>query len=246
MVTIKENVNVEAQAIFAKKAARKLSLLTTEEKNDCLMILADTLETEYQFILKANESDLEEGHKKGYGSAFMDRLKLTKGRIFDFAEGIRNVARLEDPTGKTVSSWTLENCLEVEKVTVPLGVIGMIYEARPNVTIDATGLALKSGNSIILKGGSSALHSNKAIIDVIHAALELTKIPKDAVQFISSTDREATQQLFTMKEHVDVLIPRGGASLINAVVKDATVPVLETGVGTVISTLTKRQTLLKQ
>ncbi|MGQ4666763.1 glutamate-5-semialdehyde dehydrogenase [Metabacillus halosaccharovorans] len=231
MSVIEKHTSVEAQAIAAKKAAKKISLLSTEEKNEALHIIADTLEKNTSRILHANERDLQLGKEKGYDAAYMDRLALSKERIFDFAEGLRQVAKLEDPTGKILSNWTLDNGLLVEKVTVPLGVIGMIYEARPNVTVDATGLALKSGNAILLKGGSSALSSNKAIVEVMHEALNTTKIPKEAVQFIASTDREATQQLFTMKEHIDVLIPRGGGSLINAVVNNATVPVLETGVG---------------
>ena len=231
MSVAKEITNVEAQVIAAKKAAKRVGLLSTEEKNEALYILADTLEKNHQVILAANEKDLLAGREKGYEEAYLDRLALSKERIVDFAEGLRQVAKLEDPTGEILSSRTLENGLLVEKVTVPLGVIGMIYEARPNVTVDATGLALKSGNAIILKGGSSALSSNKAIVQVMHEALNETKIPKEAVQFIASTDRVATQQLFTMKEHIDVLIPRGGASLINAVVNNATVPVLETGVG---------------
>ncbi|ASK62477.1 glutamate-5-semialdehyde dehydrogenase [Virgibacillus phasianinus] len=231
-MTITTNkVNVEEQAIRAKKAGKTLSLLTTEEKNEALLTLADILDQEYETILKANEEDLKNGREKGYEAAFIDRLTLTKERIEDFAQGLREVAELDDPTGITNSDWTLDNGLNVKQVTVPLGVIGMIYEARPNVTVDATGLALKSGNAIVLKGGSSAIISNQAIVDVIHQGLEQTKIPKDAVQFIASTDREATQQLFTMKEHIDVLIPRGGGSLIQAVVNNATVPVLETGVG---------------
>jgi glutamate-5-semialdehyde dehydrogenase len=231
MTLTKQLTNVEAQAIAAKKAAKKVSLLSTEDKNEALHILADTLEKNNQVILDANEQDLQAGREKGYEEAYMDRLALTKERIADFADGLRQVAKLEDPTGKILSNWTLDNGLLVEKVTVPLGVIGMIYEARPNVTVDATGLALKSGNAIVLKGGSSALSSNKAIVQVMHEGLNETKIPKEAVQFIASTDREATKQLFTMKEHIDVLIPRGGGSLINAVVNNATVPVLETGVG---------------
>jgi glutamate-5-semialdehyde dehydrogenase len=231
MSVAKTVTNVEAQAIAAKKAAKRVGLLSTEEKNEALHILANTLEKNHQVILAANEKDLLAGKEKGYEAAYLDRLALSKERIVDFAEGLRQVAKLEDPTGEILSSWTLENGLLVEKVTVPLGVIGMIYEARPNVTVDATGLALKSGNAIILKGGSSALSSNKAIVQVMHEALNETKIPKEAVQFIASADRLATQQLFTMKEHIDVLIPRGGASLINAVVNNATVPVLETGVG---------------
>jgi glutamate-5-semialdehyde dehydrogenase len=231
MSITKENLTVEEQAILAKKAGKQLSLLSTEDKNNALYALADTLETDYEIILKANEMDLLAGREKGFDNAYMDRLALSKERIFDFADGLRQVALLEDPTGKVLSNRILDNGLKVSKVSVPLGVIGMIYEARPNVTVDATGLAIKSGNAIILKGGSSAIHSNKAIVDVMHRALIKTKIRKEAVQFIDSTDREVSQQLFTMKEHIDVLIPRGGRSLINSVVNNATVPVLETGVG---------------
>ncbi|RWZ58115.1 glutamate-5-semialdehyde dehydrogenase [Halobacillus fulvus] len=231
MTLLNQNVNVEEQAIEAKKASKKLMILSKEEKNEALAHLADVLEREYETILEANEKDLQNGREQGFTEAFMDRLSLSKERIADFAQGLRDVAKLEDPTGQVLSDWTLENGLQVEKVTVPLGVIGMIYEARPNVTVDATGLALKSGNAIVLKGGSSAINSNKAIVEVMHRGLEETKIPKEAVQFIASTDRAATNQLFTMKEHVDVLIPRGGGKLIQAVVENATVPVLETGVG---------------
>ncbi|MBN8193099.1 glutamate-5-semialdehyde dehydrogenase [Bacillus sp. NTK074B] len=226
-----EKTDVKKQAILAKKASKTLSMLTTEQKNNALHTLADHLEANYESILKQNEMDLDRGREKGFEAAFMDRLSLSKERIEDFANGLRQVADLDDPTGRVVSDWTLENQLQVQKVTVPLGVIGMIYEARPNVTVDATGLALKSGNAIVLKGGSNAITSNKAIVDVMHKALEQTDIPSDAVQFINTTDREATSELFTMKEHIDVLIPRGGGALINAVVNNATVPVLETGVG---------------
>ncbi|MCL6570652.1 MAG: glutamate-5-semialdehyde dehydrogenase [Bacillus sp. (in: Bacteria)] len=231
MTLIKEKLTVEAQAIEAKKAGKQLSLLSTEDKDNALYVLAETLELKFETILKANEVDLQAGRDKGFDEAYMDRLALSKERIFDFADGLRQVAQQEDPTGKILSNRTLDNGLNVVKVSVPLGVIGMIYEARPNVTADATGLALKSGNAIILKGGSSAINSNKAIVNVMKSALSKTKIPMEAVQFIDSTDREVSQQLFTMKEHIDVLIPRGGASLINAVVNNATVPVLETGVG---------------
>lgn len=231
MTILKVTSRLETQAIEAKKAAKRVALLSTTEKNMALLLLAKKIEDEYEFILEANEKDLQAGRAKGFDVAFIDRLSLSKKRILDMADGLRQVALLEDPTGKTISDWTLENGLNVKKVTVPLGVIGMVYEARPNVTVDATGLALKSGNAIILKGGSSAIHSNKAIVDVMHKALINSKIPKEAVQFINSTDRETTNQLFTLKEHIDVLIPRGGASLIQAVVNQATIPVLETGVG---------------
>lgn len=224
-------VNVKEQAKQAQKASKSLSLLTTEEKNEALKIIADELEKETDYILQENNKDLERGKEKDFTEAFMDRLRLTEDRVKDFANGLREVAELEDPVGEVLSDWTLDNGMQVEQVRVPLGVIGMIYEARPNVTVDATGLALKSGNAIVLKGGSNALNSNKGIVKVIHSALPKTKIPVDAVQLIATTDRKATSELFTMKEHIDVLIPRGGGALINTVVNNATVPVLETGVG---------------
>ncbi|KAB7666186.1 glutamate-5-semialdehyde dehydrogenase [Bacillus sp. B1-b2] len=229
--TVDHNQTVEEQAIAAKKAAKSLSILKTADKNGALTIIANELENNIAYILQANEKDLENGKQRGFEQAFMDRLALDDNRIKAFAEGLRVVADLPDPIGEVLSNWTLENGLKVETVRVPLGVIGMIYEARPNVTVDATGLALKSGNAIILKGGSSAIHSNLAIVEIMHKALGKTEIPKEAVQFIASTNREATKQLFTMKEHIDVLIPRGGGSLIQTVVENATVPVLETGVG---------------
>ncbi|MDQ0481837.1 glutamate-5-semialdehyde dehydrogenase [Guptibacillus hwajinpoensis] len=226
-------VDVKSQAMLAQKAGKSLSMLTTSEKNEALNIIADELEKEYDLILTENQVDLQNGKEKGFDEAFMDRLQLTKERIENFSNGLREVAKLDDPVGDVLSEWTMENGLNVKQVRVPLGVIGMIYEARPNVTVDATGLALKSGNAIILKGGSSALISNKAIVSVIHRALGKTKIPRDAVQFIATTDRSATEQLFTLNKYVDVLIPRGGGSLIQTVVNNATVPVLETGVGNV-------------
>ena len=226
-----KQLNVKHQAQLAQKASKKLALLTEKEKNEALLTIANELEKDSDYILKENKKDLSSGDEKGFSDALMDRLRLTDGRVRDFANGLREVVELKDPVGEILSNWMLDNGLKVEQVRVPLGVIGMIYEARPNVTVDATGLALKSGNAIVLKGGSNAIHSNKAIVTVIHKALENTKIPAEAVQFISSTDREAAGQLFTMKEHIDVLIPRGGGSLIKTVVENATVPVLETGVG---------------
>ncbi|MCY8008825.1 glutamate-5-semialdehyde dehydrogenase [Bacillus haynesii] len=222
---------IEEKAIKAKTAAKSLRLTTEKEKNEALAALAEHLKQNMSYILTENDKDIEAGRKKGYDAAYIDRLSLNEDRVLDFADGLLEVAELDDPVGETLSSWTLDNGLKAEKVSVPLGVIGMIYEARPNVTVDATGLALKSGNAIVLKGGSSAIHSNTAIVSVMHQALETTNISRDAVQFIESTDRSATKQLFKMKEHIDVLIPRGGGALIQEVVENATVPVLETGVG---------------
>ncbi|WP_368506110.1 glutamate-5-semialdehyde dehydrogenase [Alkalihalophilus sp. As8PL] len=226
-------INVADQAKKAQQASKPLSILSTKEKNETLLIIAEELEQNYAFILEENEKDLALGREKQYDQAYMDRLLLTKERVFEFANGLKELVKLDDPVGEVVTEWTLDNGLHVKNQRVPLGVIGMIYEARPNVTVDATGIALKSGNAIILKGGSSALHSNKAIISIIHKALEKTSISVEAVQFIASTDREATEQLFTLKQYIDVLIPRGGGSLIETVVRKATIPVLETGVGNV-------------
>ncbi|MBD7965295.1 glutamate-5-semialdehyde dehydrogenase [Fictibacillus norfolkensis] len=226
-----KNIDVKDQAKLAQEASKKLALLSEKEKNEALLVIADTLERETNFILEQNKKDLVNGENNDFSEALMDRLRLTEDRVKEFANGLREVVELKDPVGEILSDWTLDNGLNVEQVRVPLGVIGMIYEARPNVTVDATGLALKSGNAIVLKGGSNAIHSNSAIVSVIHKALRATKIPEDAVQFIASTDREAAGQLFTMKEHIDVLIPRGGGNLIKTVVENATVPVLETGVG---------------
>jgi glutamate-5-semialdehyde dehydrogenase len=226
-----KNIDVKDQAKLAQEASKKLALLSEKEKNETLLVIADTLERETDFILEQNKKDLVNGENNDFSEALMDRLRLTEDRVKEFANGLREVVELKDPVGEILSDWTLDNGLTVEQVRVPLGVIGMIYEARPNVTVDATGLALKSGNAIVLKGGSNAIHSNSAIVSVIHKALKATKIPEDAVQFIASTDREAAGQLFTMKEHIDVLIPRGGGNLIKTVVENATVPVLETGVG---------------
>lgn len=226
-----KNIDVKDQAKLAQEASKRLALLSEKDKNEALLVIADTLESETGFILEQNKRDLVNGENNDFSEALMDRLRLTEDRVKEFANGLREVVELKDPVGEILSDWTLDNGLNVEQVRVPLGVVGMIYEARPNVTVDATGLALNSGNAIVLKGGSNAIHSNSAIVSVIHKALRATKIPEDAVQFIASTDREAAGQLFTMKEHIDVLIPRGGGNLIKTVVENATVPVLETGVG---------------
>ncbi|MDR6747721.1 glutamate-5-semialdehyde dehydrogenase [Bacillus pumilus] len=223
--------SVKEKAKKAKHVSKKLGLLHTEDKNEALLKLAEALEQNSTFILQENEKDIDAGKEKGFSEALLDRLMLNEERIHEFAESLRLVTRLTDPVGEILDEWTLENGLHVKSRRVPLGVIGMIYEARPNVTVDAAGLALKAGNAVILKGGSSAISSNKAIVNVIHEALDQTKIPRDAVQLIEQTDRSSVQAMLHLKEWIDVLIPRGGASLIKTVVEQSTIPVLETGTG---------------
>ncbi|WP_282062084.1 glutamate-5-semialdehyde dehydrogenase [Bacillus pumilus] len=223
--------SVKEKAKKAKHVSKKLGLLHTEDKNEALLKLAEALEQNSTFILQENQKDIDAGKEKDFSEALLDRLMLNEERIHEFAESLRLVTRLTDPVGEILDEWTLENGLHVKSRRVPLGVIGMIYEARPNVTVDAAGLALKAGNAVILKGGSSAISSNKAIVSVIHEALDQTKIPRDAVQLIEQTDRSSVQAMLHLKEWIDVLIPRGGASLIKTVVEQSTIPVLETGTG---------------
>lgn len=215
----------------AKAASRVLVKLTTEEKNKALQSIADQLLKEKQYIMEENKKDLEAGKKNGLSDAILDRIMLNEKRIEDMAAGIEQIIKLEDPIGETLESIRKENGLLIEKKRVPLGVIGMIYEARPNVTVDAAVLCLKTGNAVILRGSSSAIYSNVALVNVIHRALEGTAVPLDAVQLIEDTRRETAQELFRLNEYLDVLIPRGGQKLIDLVVRESTVPVLETGAG---------------
>lgn len=215
----------------AKAASRVLVKLTTEEKNKALQSIADQLLKEKQYIMEENKKDLEAGKKNGLSDAILDRIMLNEKRIEDMAAGIEQIIKLEDPIGETLESIRKENGLLIEKKRVPLGVIGMIYEARPNVTVDAAALCLKTGNAVILRGSSSAIYSNVALVNVIHRALEGTAVPLDAVQLIEDTRRETAQELFRLNEYLDVLIPRGGQKLIDLVVRESTVPVLETGAG---------------
>lgn len=215
----------------AKELASILAVKTTEEKNTALALIANQLIEETDFILAENEKDLEAGRKNGLSDALLDRLKLTKERINDMAEGLRQVIELQDPVGEVLEKWQRPNGLEIAQVRVPLGVIGMIYEARPNVTVDASGLCLKTGNAVILRGSSTAIHSNKAIVSVIHRALEKSPLPVETVQLLEDTSRETASEMFKLNEYLDVLIPRGGANLIQTVVKNSSVPVLETGAG---------------
>jgi glutamate-5-semialdehyde dehydrogenase len=215
----------------AKQAATRMVALTTEEKNQALLTMANALENHMARILEANEKDVNAARQEGVTRALLDRLSLTKSRIRDMAEGLRQVVHLPDPIGEVLESWERPNGLRITKVRVPLGVIGMIYEARPNVTVDATGLCLKSGNAVILRGSSSALHSNKVLVSVLRDALAATKVPQEAVQLLEEGTREEVNQMLKMNDYLDVLIPRGGAGLIRSVVENASVPVLETGAG---------------
>ena len=222
---------VKAKAQAAKQAAAKLAVTSTAVKNAALLAMAAALEAQQSEILAANERDMTAAAAKGMKSAMLDRLKLTAERISGMADGLRQVAGLADPVGNVIDGKTLPNGLHITKIRVPLGVIGIIYEARPNVTADAAGLCLKSGNAVILKGGSEAMESNKTVAAILAQAAEGAGIPADSIQFIDTSDRQAVQDLIHMNGLVDVVIPRGGAGLIQAVVRNASVPVIETGAG---------------
>lgn len=215
----------------AKKAESVLMTASTEKKNSALFSIAQALKENAGAILEANAIDIENAKKAGMKSALIDRLSLNEKRVFSVASGVKEVALLDDPVGKILSGTVRPNGLVIEKVSVPLGVIAVIFEARPNVTADAAALCLKSGNSVILRGGKEAFHSNKAIADIMRAAVEKAGLPKDCIQLVEDTSRESANELMKMNGYVDVLIPRGGAGLIKACVQNSTVPVIETGTG---------------
>ena len=200
-------------------------------KNKALYALADALETEAEYILAENAKDLANGEANGMSKSLLDRLALNDSRIKGMADGARQVAALADPIGTYISGGKLPNGLEVTRVRVPLGVIGIIFEARPNVTADAAALCLKSGNAVILRGGKEAINSNMAIAKVMREAIEKAGLPADCVQLIEDTTRQSSIELMGLTEYLDVLIPRGGAGLIKATVENAKVPVIETGTG---------------
>lgn len=216
------------KAVTAKYEVQKLS---TEKKKRALKAVAEALIAESGEILNANAVDLKNGEEKGMNSGLLDRLRLSDTRIKAMADGLVQITQLPDPIGEVLETIERPNGLHIEKVRVPLGVIGIIYESRPNVTADAFGLCFMSGNAVILKGGSDAIHSNKAITDVIRKALENEGVTADAILLIESTDREITREFMRMKQYVDVLIPRGGAGLIRSVVGNSAIPVIETGTG---------------
>ncbi|MED4604494.1 glutamate-5-semialdehyde dehydrogenase [Paenibacillus validus] len=222
---------VTIKAKLAKAASPKLSLLSTGQKNAALLRMAEALVQEASSIIAANALDLQRGRENGISVSLLDRLALNESRIAAMAEGLRQVVELPDPIGDVLEAFDRPNGLSIRKVRVPLGVIGMIYEARPNVTVDAAGLCLKTGNAVVLRGGSSALESNKRIVEVLHEALRETDVPVDALQLVLDPSRASAQEMLKLNGLLDVLIPRGGASLIQNVVKNASVPVIETGSG---------------
>lgn len=215
----------------AKKAAYDLSILSTKTKNNVLALMAKELLDSKEEIIRANKIDMQEAKNKNVSETLLDRLYLNDKRVEDMATGLLEIVKLPDPVGEIISMWKRPNNLQIGQKRVPIGVIGIIYESRPNVTCDAAGLCLKSGNATILRGGSDAINSNKAIVKALRNGIEKSGLPKDAIQLVSDTDREVAQKMMRLNEYIDVLIPRGGENLIKSVVKNATIPVIETGTG---------------
>ena len=215
----------------AKEAEPILRVMTREEKDRVLLKAAELLVSEQEKILASNEKDMEAGQERGMKPGLLDRLKLTEDRIAGMAESLRQIADLPDPVGEVMKDWVPENSLHIRQVRVPLGVIGIIYEARPNVTADAFGLCFKTGNPVVLRGGSDAIHSNQAITEVLQQALIACGCPESAIQLLTDTSRETAAAFMKLNRYIDVLIPRGSAGLIATVVNNSTIPVIETGSG---------------
>lgn len=224
-------MTVFEQGKNAKQTLTFMSQVTTEQKNNALGIIADMLEKNIEKIVSANAVDIENGRKNGLGDGLIDRLMLNADRIKAMADGARQVASLPDPCGRLLSEYKKDNGLDIKKITVPLGVIGIIFEARPNVTVDAAALCLKSGNAVILRGGKEAINSNTALADIMREALAKAGFPQDVIQLVGDTSRQSATDMMNMNEYLDCLIPRGGKGLIKAVVENSTVPVIETGSG---------------
>lgn len=231
MTIVNTESEVKQKGKRAKVASYLMNIKTTAEKNDALEKIAQQLLIDQQIIIDENAKDIENGQEKGLSPSTLDRILLTAERIQAMSSAIQELIVLNDPVGQLLESIDKENGLHIEKKRVPIGVIGMIYEARPNVTIDAATLSLKTGNAVILRGSSSAKNSNIALVSSIHRALEKSSIPVDAVLLIEDTSHETASELFHLNEYLDVLIPRGGKNLIDLVVREASVPVLETGAG---------------
>jgi glutamate-5-semialdehyde dehydrogenase len=224
-------MSVKVQAERAREASVALATATRTVKDKALHAMADALVSRTPEVLSANAEDVAAGREAGLSEAILDRLTLTEERVRGIADALREMANLADPIGEVVRGSTLPNGLELRQVRVPFGVVGIIYEARPNVTVDAAGICLKSGNAVLLRGSSSARHSNAALVAVLRDAIAGSGLPADAVQLLDATSRESVKELMRARGLVDVLIPRGGADLIRTVVEESTVPVIETGVG---------------
>ena len=224
-------MDTEKMGSAAKAAERILGVADTNTKNKALEAMASALESDADKIISANETDLANGRKNGMKESLLDRLRLTRERIAGMADGIRQVAALSDPIGEIIEGSVRPNGMKIRRVRVPLGIVGIIFESRPNVTSDAAALCLKSGNACILRGGKEAINSNMAIADTLRQAVVSAGLPADCIQLVSDTSRESANQMMRMNQYLDVLIPRGGAGLIRAVVENSTVPVIETGVG---------------
>ncbi|MCM3627516.1 glutamate-5-semialdehyde dehydrogenase [Paenibacillus glycanilyticus] len=222
---------VRQKATLAQAAASIMNKMTTAQKDTALTAMANALIENQASIMDANAKDLERGRENGTSPSLLDRLALNEERVAAIADGLREVVELPDPVGELLEQFDRPNGLRVEKSRVPLGVIGMIYEARPNVTVDAVGLCLKTGNCVVLRGGSAALESNRRIVEVLREALARTDLPQDAIQLIEDSDRASVNEMLKLTGLLDVVIPRGGAALIRNVVENATVPVIETGAG---------------
>jgi glutamate-5-semialdehyde dehydrogenase len=223
--TIANSASTQEKLLRARQAAAKLALLSTDEKNALLLAIADAIEAQAQSILATNREDVE---NSGLEGAMRDRLLLTQGRIKEMSQGVREVAALGDPIGETLAEWTRPNGLRIRKVRVPLGVVGIIYESRPNVTVDTAVLALKTGNAIVLRGGKEAARSNQRLVEILAA---VPGVPEGAIELLDSSTRQSVQELIRARGLVDVIIPRGGAGLIAFVTENAAVPVIETGAG---------------
>jgi glutamate-5-semialdehyde dehydrogenase len=230
---IPENIMeaVREKARKAKEASYKMAIASTDEKNEALKKIAESLWNRKEEILSANEKDINAAKEKGLPPHLIDRLALNEKRIKDICDSIEEVIALPDPVGEIIEGWKRPNGLVIQKVRVPLGVIGIIYEARPNVTVDAATLCLKAGNCVVLRGGSEAINSNICLVEIMRNALSETTLPPDAVQVIEDTSRLSALALMRQSEYLDVLIPRGGAGLIKSVLENARLPVIETGVG---------------
>ena len=221
---------LEQMGVAATKAASVLATVSSGKKNELLLLAAQMLIEKTEELIAENEKDIENGKAAGLTNSLLDRLRLTKERILDMAQGLREIAAETDPVGELVEGITRPNGIRISKVRVPLGVVGIIYEARPNVTADAFGICLKAGNAVILRGGKEAIFSNLAIMKVLKSAVNLVGLPEGTVDLVEDTSRNSATELMKLK-YLDLLIPRGGASLIRATVENATVPVIETGVG---------------